>query len=460
MAFQLPDRREMRSVLALAAPIALMQLGLVSYGVADTLFMGRLGAWAVAGVGVGGATYFALFISGIGTLLGIDTLSSRAYGAGRPRDCAAVLMHAVVLAVAVSSALFGLLHFAGPFYRWVGVEPSVADVALEYLGVLKWMMFPGLLFAACRQYLQSMDVTRPQLWAIVSGNVLNVLLNYALVFGKLSFPALGVVGCALASVVSSTAMLAVVAAAASGEARRAGFAFRGWRARTFRDLLRLGMPVGGQILIEVSAFSLVTTLMGRFGPVPTAAHQITMNLASVTFMVPLGIGAAAAVRVGQAIGRGDSGGAARAGDAALLLAVLFMGCASVAFWTLPAALIRLYTPDAAVAALGATFLRVAALFQIFDGMQIVLAGALRGVGETRIPLLANAAGHAVLGLPLGYWLAFSAGAGPRGLWFGLLAGLALVAVSLFAVWRRRALSAGRAQIPALVARSADRRLHP
>ncbi len=434
----IPSGREVRSVLALAAPIIAMQLGMMLYGVVDTLFMGRLGPYAIAGVGLAHTSFIMLYIFGIGTLLGIDTLSSRAFGAGRRGACAAILAHALVLALAVASLLFLLLHGFGAFYRWMKVDPSVAATALRYLGIVKWMIFPALLFTACRQYLQSMDITRPLLWAVLFGNILNVLLDYALVFGRFGLPELGVEGCAIASVATMTLMTLLAAAAAAGQARRDGFDFRGWRVSVFKDLLRLGMPAGLQLFIEVSLFSLVTTLMARFGEAPTAAHQVTLNLVSITFMVPLGISMAAAVRVGQGIGREDPRSAVRSGQAAIFMGMAFMACSGMAFWLAPAFFVRLYTPDPAVVALGVVLLRIGALFQVFDGLQVVLTGALRGLGETRIPLLANLVGHALLGLPIGYWLAFHGGEGPRGLWIGMLTGLSSVSVLLYAIWRGRA----------------------
>lgn len=436
MIFPLPKREEFRSLLALAAPIMLMHLGMMLYGVVDTLFMGRVGAQAVAGVGLAHSFYITIFLFGLGSLLGIDTLSSRAHGAGQPKVCAAVLVHALALALAVALPLFGVLHLGGPFWDLVGVDPVVARAARDYLHILKWMMFPALLFTACRHYLQTMDITRPLLVAIVCGNALNVALDYGFIFGRLGLPAMGMEGCAVASVATTTLMFVLAAAAAGMRVRASGFKFQGWHVAVFRDLIRLGMPAGFQLLIEVSSFTLVTAFMGRFGAEATAAHQITFNLAGLAFMVPLGMSAAAAVRVGQWLGRGDPERAAGAGDAALISGALFMGCVGVVFWTAPAFLIRLYTPEVGVIALGASLLRIGALFQVFDGAQIVLTGALRGLGETRLPMVANLLGHAVVGIPLGYFLAFHRGGGPHGLWIGLLVGLGCVAGSLFFLWRR------------------------
>lgn len=448
---QLIHKNELKSLLALAAPIAAMQTGLLLYNLVDTLFMGRVSALALAGVGLGSATYAALYLLGMGFLLGVDTLSARAFGARRPEECARVLTHAAALALAAALPLIWLLGRSGAYFALLGVDPAVAAVAQEYLGVFRWMAAPALLFVAARQYLQSMDVTRPQLWAIAGGNLLNVALNRVLIFGAFGIPPMGVRGCALASVCAGSFMLAVVWLAAARRMRADGWRPGGFDPRLFAELVRLGAPAGLQMFVEVSAFSLAHALMARFGTVVAAAHQITMNLAALTFMVPLGVSFAAAVRVGQGLGRGQPVAALRAGDSALVSGVAFMSATCALFLALPEPILRLYTGDAAVVASGIGLLTVAAFFQVFDGAQVVLTGALRGLGETRLPFAANLVGHGLCGLPLGWWLAFRAGAGPRGLWIGLLAGLATVAGLLYLVWRARsrALLGVRQPSPAL-----------
>lgn len=448
LGLRLPGREDIRSMLSLAAPIALMQTGLMLYGLTDTLFLGRVSAEALAGVGVASAAFHSLLLFGIGFLLGIDTLSSRAFGAGKPALCAVILAHAVVLGVLVAAPVVFLLGYAGPFYRLIGVDAAVAAVAVEYLGILRWMAFLTLLFVCCRQYLQSMNITRPLLWAVAFGNGLNVILNYGLIFGNLGFPALGVKGCAWATLGSGFGMLLIGAAVAVRQAYRSGFAFNGWRADIFKELTFLGLPSGLHLLVEVSVFALVTMFMGRFGSIPTAGHQIALSLASLTFMVPLGISIASAVRVGQGIGRGDPEAAVRAGDTAIVISICFMAAMSVVFVAVPTVLIRLFTADSAIVSIGVPLLYIAAAFQIFDGMQVTLMGLLRGLGLPKITLYTNLGALAFVGLPFGYWLAFHRGVGPRGLWFGLLTGLSLTALVLYFMWRKRSddLLAGRLRV--------------
>lgn len=429
---------EIRSVLALAAPLALMQLGLVLYGTVDTLFVGRLGAHAIAAVGLASSTYFLLAIFGIGMTVGADALTSRAFGAGKPEVCAALLLHSAALSLCVAAPIFLSLELAGPLFALIGVQPEVAEAALPYLRVLRLAIFPTLLFTSCRQYLQAMDVTRPQLLAVLTGNLLNAALCWLLIFGRLGVPALGLLGGAVATVSASLWMLLVAALASWSRMRSISFRFRGFRARLFRDLLALGVPAGAQMLVEVSAFSLMTMFCGRLGAAALASHQITLNLVSLTFMVPLGVSFAAAVRVGQGMGRGDPAAAARSGWAALGLSVAFMSMTSLLFLGAGKAVVALFTSDPEVLALGSRLLLVGAFFQICDGMQVTLTGALRGLREARVPMGANLVGHWLVGFPLGLALAFKAGLGALGLWIGLCAGLVSVALTLLFVWRRKA----------------------
>ncbi len=296
---------EARSVLRLAIPIALTQIGMVFYGTVDMMFVGRLGSGAIAAVGLGSMTYFTGFVVGMGIIMGIDSHSSKAFGAGRPDECGQLLVHTLALALAVATPLFFSYALAGPVFRAIGVAPDVIVGATDYLRILRWAVFPGLCFVACRQYLQSMSVTSPLVTAIVLGNIANAFLDAMLVFGRFGAPALGVRGSAFATLAANGVMLSIAAAAAWGRLDAIGFRFRGWHRRLFVDVFAVGLPGGMQMLVEVAIFSLVTALVGRFGAVTLAAHQLTLNLASLTFMVPMGLSHAAAARVGQALGRGD-----------------------------------------------------------------------------------------------------------------------------------------------------------
>jgi MATE family multidrug resistance protein len=428
---------EARSVLRLAVPIALTQIGMVLYGTVDMIFVGRLGPVAIAAVGLGAMTYFTGFVVGMGVVMGIDSHSSKAFGAGRPDDCGQLLVHTLALALAVATPIFFLYGLAGTVFRLIGVDQASLAGALVYLKVLRWAVFPGLCFVACRQYLQSMSVTSPLLAAIVAGNLVNAFLDAALVFGRFGAPRLGVRGSAVATLAANGVMLSIAAAAARGRLESIAFRFGGWRRRLFLDIFSTGLPGGLQMLVEVAIFSLVTALVGRFGAETLAAHQLTLNLASMTFMVPMGLSHAAAARVGQALGRGDPLGAAASGRAAALMAVAFMAVMGLSFASAPGLFLGLYGASVPVVLLATPLLYCSAAFQIFDGAQAVLTGALRGVGETRRPLLINLFGHWLVGLPIGVFLAFRRGWNATGLWLGLVAGLVVVAVLLWREWERK-----------------------
>jgi multidrug resistance protein, MATE family len=433
-------------MLALAGPVVLAEIGWVSMGIVDTLMVGRLSAEAIGAVGIGSHLFLALAVFGIGLLLGLDTLVSQAFGAGRVDECHRWLFHGIWLS-AVLTVPLTLLARAGvwslPFW---GLHPDVLVLTVPYLEIISWSVLPLLLYASFRRYLQAMSVVRPIMFALVSANVINAVANWVLVFGNLGAPALGVDGAGWATCISRVYMAAVLLAAILRHDARAGtrlfetpIGLEGWR---LARLVRLGFPAAGQVTLEIGVFAAATVLAGRFPPAAVAAHQIALNLASFTFMVPLGVSSAGAVRVGHAIGRRDSAGASRAGWTALVLGTLFMSAASLAFLTMPALLVRAFTPEPAVIATGISLLFVAAIFQLFDGLQGVATGVLRGLGDTKTPMLWNLAGHWALGLPLGYLLAFSFGWGVLGLWVGLSSGLILVGTVLVVVWARRSRALG------------------
>jgi MATE family multidrug resistance protein len=438
---------EARSVLKLAGPIALTQIGMVLYGTVDMLFVGRLGPVAIAAVGLGSMTYFTFFVVGMGIVMGIDSHSSKAFGAGRPDLCGQLLVHTLVLALVVALPIFFLFGLAGPAYRFIGVDPRAAEGAVGYIRVLRWGVFPGLCFVACRQFLQSMSVTTPLLVAIVVGNLVNAALDAILIFGQLGAPALGVRGSAFATLGANLTMFTVVAISAWGRLRAISFKFHGWHRRLFIDVAALGIPGGAAMAVEVAVFSLVTALVGRLGAETLAAHQLTLNLASLTFMVPMGLSHAAATRVGQALGRGDPRAAAASGRAATIMSVTFMAATGVTFALAPRFILGLFGADDTVIAAATPLLYCGAAFQVFDGAQAVLTGALRGLGSTRRPLLINLLGHWLIGLPIGVTLGFGLKWGAVGLWLGLVAGLASVAILLWREWERMMLETGSVSNP-------------
>jgi len=433
-------RRELAAMVALALPVVLSELGWVAQGIVDTIMVGKLGPVAIGAVALGNAVYYSPSLFGIGLLLGLDTLVAQAHGRKDHDDCHRWLAQAVYLACIVTLPLMLLIFLASFGFASFGIAPQVAGPAAGYLRVLNWGTLPLLLYGGTRRYLQGVGQVRVVTVTLVVANLINWFGNWALIYGRLGLPAMGVNGSALSTVVSRIFMAAALLGFAWRYERRRGHPlFRNWAGPSLariRQLVKLGAPAAGQIVLEVGAWNMATFSAGWLTPVALATHQIVLNYASLTYMVPLGISAAAAVSVGQAVGAGDLERARRAGWLALALGTGFMLLAAVAFLTAPVPLIALYTRDPQVMAVGTSLLGIVAAFQIFDGIQTVSTGALRGLGETRIPMYANLVGYWVLGLPLGFFLCFVLHWGIYGLWIGLTLALVVIALTVLLRWHR------------------------
>ena len=435
-------RAELRSTFHLAWPVVVAELGWMFMGVVDTVMVGRLSPAAIGAVGLGSILFFTAAIFGMGVLLGLDTVVSQAYGAGRLDQCHRWLRDGVHLAVLAAPVLmlvtFGLVR-AMPL---LGLHPEVEALTRPYLAAVAWSALPLLLYAAFRRYLQAIGLVRPVMVTLIAANLVNAGTNWLLIFGHLGAPRLGVAGAAWATVAGRSFMALTLFAVIVNHERtmRVGLVDVPWLQvewHRLARLLRLGVPAALQATAEVGVFGAVAALAGRIDPAALAAHQVALNVASVTFMVPLGLASAGAVRVGHAIGRRDAAGAGRAGWAAIALGLVFMSLAALVLLAAPGVLVRLFTTDAVVMATGVILLRVAAAFQLFDGLQGVTTGVLRGLGDTRTAMLANLVGHWLIGLPAAAFAAFVLGWGVIGLWIGLSVGLTLVGLVLIVVWQRR-----------------------
>ena len=436
-----PARSELRELIALALPIVGGFVGNQLMGVVDNVMVGRLGAAAIGGAGIGGGIYNAISIVAMGCVMGIDPLVSQAVAAGEHRTARRTYWQGVRVALLASVPLVVVILLAAPAILGpLRVEPAVAEETRRYLWGRAWNTVPVALFAAARSYVQAAGYARAVVaWTIVA-NVLNFVFDAVLIYGDatlerlglppIGLPALGVFGAGLASTLAATLSLAVLWYAISKMPAPDDPLRRRADPATMRQIVALGLPVGLQMLVEISAFALASALSGRIGQVAAAGNQIALILASMTFMVPLGIATATSVRVGQAVGRGDVRGTRRAGFAGFTASTAFMAVSALAFIVWPRSLARLITDQPDVLAAAVPLVRVAALFQLFDGIQVTAAGALRGAGDTRSTFLANLAGHFVIGLPIAIGLAFGVGLGATGLWWGLSAGLTAVALIL------------------------------
>jgi MATE family multidrug resistance protein len=435
-------KQELAAMVALAVPVVMSELGWTIEGIVDTVMVGRLGPAAIGSVALGNAVYYVPAIFGMGLLLGLDTLVAQAHGRRDHDDCHRWLAQGVYLACFVTPPLMLLIFLASFGFVPFGIHSEVAAPAGAYLRILNWGTLPLLLYGCTRRYLQGVGDVRVVTVTIVAANLVNWFGNWVLIYGKLGMPALGVNGSAISTVGSFVCMAAALLGFAWRHERRRGHQlFHHWAGphlEKLSDLVRLGAPAAGQIVIEMAAWNMATLSAGWLTPVALATHQIVLNYASLTYVVPLGVSAAAAVSVGHAVGAGDGPRARRAGWLALGLGTGFMLLAAVVFLVEPGPLIALYTRDPQVMAVGPGLLVLAAAFQIFDGIQTVSTGALRGLGETRIPMLANLVGYWVLGLPLGLTLCFVFRWGIYGLWSGILMALIVIALVLFARWRRAA----------------------
>jgi MATE family multidrug resistance protein len=432
-------------MLALAAPVVLAELGWVTMGIVDTLMVGRLGAHAIGAVGLASMLFFAVGVFAMGVLLGLDPLVAQAFGARRLDECHRWLVDGVWLGVFVAVPTVALIYAMRASLGAWGLPPDVEPLVRPYLGILAWSLPPLLLYVAFRRYLQAMNLVRPVMIALLTANVVNAVANWVLIFGHLGFPAMGVRGSAWATLLARVFMAAFLFVVILRHEAHVVPGLRdtpmGIDPARLRRLFRLGIPAAGQMVFEVGVFAAATALAARVSADGLAANQIALNMASFTFMVPFGISSAAAVRVGQAVGRRDPRGATIAGWTAIAIGVAFMATAAAVFLIAPGMLFRAFTSDRAVIEIGIDLLFVAAIFQLFDGVQAVATGALRGLGDTHTAMLWNLGGHWAIGLPLGYLLCFRRGYGVVGLWWGLSIGLMICGVALLVVWAGRGLPA-------------------
>jgi MATE family multidrug resistance protein len=423
-------RKSLEELLRLAVPVILAELGWMFMGVVDTIMVGPLGPAAIGAVSIGHIFIDLIAVAGIGMLLGLDTLVSQAYGAGDMGDCDHSLWQGMYMACVMAPVGMLAVYGAPSVMAVAGVHPTVTSFALPYAFSLQWSLPPVLLYAAFRRYLQSISLVRPVMVTLVTANVINYAGNWWLI------PQYGVEGAGWATVASRVYMAAVLGAVAALHRHNLVTHIPRPDLVRIRKLLQLGIPASGQILLELGVFTTATFLAGRLAPEALAAHHVMLNIAGTTFMIPLGFSSAAAVAVGHAIGAGNFPQAKRVGWLAVVCGGGFMAFAAMVLLAVPHRLIGIFTTNERVLAIAIPLLLVAALFQLFDGLQVVATGALRGSGDTRTPMVVNLMGHWLLGLPIGYVLCFVLGYGVTGLWIGLSIGLIVVGSVLLLVWAR------------------------
>lgn len=415
----------------LAWPVILAQVGIMMLGVVDTAMVGRVGPDAVAAVALGHIYWINVAVAGNGLLLALDPIVSQAFGAGEHAAVARGVQRGVILAVLVAIPATLFLLPGEFFFSALRQPPTVAPVAAAWSRWLSLSTLPFFVFIALRQSLQAMAHTRAIVIAILAGNALNAGLNWVLIYGHLGAPALGPIGSAISTVIGRWAMLVLLLWFGRAELWPTLRPWRreSWSLRPLWRMTQVGLPVAFQQWLEVAVFAAGAVAIGWIGVAPLAAHEIAINLAALTFMVPLGVSAAAAAMVGRAIGRGDIAAARRDSVAAIGVGLVFMAVAAIVFLAVPGTLASFFLTDPETRRIAASLIAIAGVFQVFDGVQCVSAGILRGTADTRIPMLLHLGGFWGIGAPLGLLLAFPAHLGPQGVWLGYVASLIVVAVA-------------------------------
>ncbi|MES2178727.1 MAG: MATE family efflux transporter [Gemmatimonadota bacterium] len=430
-----PGKTELGAMVRLALPVVIAQVGLMAMGVVDTLMVGRVSAEALAAVALGNLYFLFTVFPASGTLMVLDPIVAQAVGARDEEGVARGIQRGFVLAVALSVLASIILLPVRPVLQLLHQPPAIIPMATSYVLVSILGILPFLGFVVLRQSLQALGSVRSIVAVILVANLLNAFLNWVFVYGHLGSSAMGAVGSAWATLASRWMMLLLLLVFGWRALHPALFP---WRRETFhlapmRSMLHLGLPIGLHQGLELGAFAAIGVLMGVLGTREMAAHQIAINLASFSFMVPLGVGAAAAVRVGHAAGAGDGDAAREAASAALFCGVGFMLFTAAAFLLAPHAIAERYTRDGNVVALATMLIPIAGVFQVFDGIQVVCAGVLRGLGDTKVPFVINLTGFWLVGFPVSVGLGFFTTWGAPGLWSGLVAGLGVVSSLL--LWR-------------------------
>ena len=433
---------EIRRTLHLALPVMVGQLAVFSMNFVDTVMSGRLPNRdvALAALGIGGAVWSSMLMFTLGTLMVVQPSVAQLDGALRKREAAAQTRQALWIALALSVPFFTVCHFSQPLLELFRIDPAIVPTAAAYLRAVSWGAPALCLVLLMRFFSEGTGHTRPTMLYGVVGALLNIPLNYALMFGKFGLPALGTVGCGIATSIVLWLQFLMLFLYIRTHRHFEPFELMSrleppdWK--EIRELLKVGLPIAGAIFVEGSLFVMAALLIGRLGPVPAAAHLVAINFAALMFMIPVGLSSAVAIRVGNAVGRADPEGARYAGLIGLLIILGIQTVSATGMFLFPEAIVRLYTDDLQIAPLAVSLLLYAAIFQYPDGLQIVASGALRGFKDTRRPVIYMIIAFWIVGLTLGYHLTFAREMGPAGMWVGMIAGLSIASVLLLRRFNR------------------------
>jgi multidrug resistance protein, MATE family len=433
--------------LNLAYPVMLSQLGQVMVGVADSMMVGQIGKDSLAGASLGNSIFFLILTFGIGISYGITPLVAKADGEDNPQTIMNLLKHGFLVNMATSVLLLVLLILTSLIFPYLGQPEQVVVLAVPYFLVISASIIPFMIFQTVRQYAEGLSLTKQAMIVTVSGNIINILMNYILIFGKLGFPSLGLLGAGIATLIARVIMAGIMIVFVVYHKRfriywkhytRAGI-----DTQVFRRILSIGLPSGFQFIFEVGAFSFAAIMVGWAGTSALAAHQIAISLSSISYMMATGIATATTIRVGNQLGKSDFQKLREVGNTGFLIGAGFMGISALVMVLLNHYLPTWYIDDAEVIKLASRLILIAALFQISDGLQVVGLGALRGMSDVRIPTLYTLLAYWILALPVGYFFGITLDFGAAGVWIGLLTGLTVTAGLLIIRFRRISLNMTR-----------------
>lgn len=437
-------RKEARKLLTIGGPVIIAQLLQMSMNFVDTVMAGNLSAEALAAVAVGGAVFMPLIMLMAGILMAVTPIVAQLLGSRNFDKIGINARQGLWLSQLLAIPLFFVIRNLGVVMIWIDVTPSIIPVALGYLDALSWGVFPLSAYMALRFFSEGLSVTRPGMYFAGIGVVVNIAANYVLMYGKLGFPQLGAVGCGYASALVGFIMFVCMLIFTSTYEPYKRFNifsdFKTPNLPVLKEIVYLGVPIGLSSTMEVTMFAVVSLLMGSLSAVAVAGHQIAINFSAMTFMVPFGLSTAITARVGNAAGRENWSEARSRGLVGIVLSVGFMSFTALLMVLAPDLITSIYTQNQEVQAVAVSLLYMAAIFQISDGLQVSGYGALRGLKDTKAPMVVNFIAYWIIGLPLGYFLGITQNIGPQGLWMGLIAGLSVAAIlhNVRFIWKTEA----------------------
>ena len=418
----------------IAWPVTLSQLGHISVGVADSMMLGKLGSIELAASTIGLSVFIPFMMLGIGVSYGLSPLIAKADGENNARKISSILKHGFILNVGFGAILSVILWYGAYLLRFLNQPEEIVDFTIVYFQWMAASMFPLMLYQSLKQFAEGLGITRPAMFISISGNLLNIFLNYVFIFGKLGMPAMGVEGAAMTTFVSriymSIAFLLYIRWNHQFSYYISLLKDIVFQWKKVLTLSKISFPIGTQLSFEAGAFGFAALMAGWLGTKEIAAHQIALNLASITYMAATGLAAAATVRVGYSSGKKMPELVHLSGKTALWMVFAFMLCNAVLFMTFRSWMPGLYISNEEIIAMASSLLLITAFFQLSDGLQCVSLGILRGLGDVKLPTFIALIAYWVIGLPAGYFLAFEKGLGVVGIWYGFLIGLSIAAVLL------------------------------